>query len=331
VIIDGPGRFVRIHTSVENDQDLDHLLFQCLQTCVNIANTCPGVFIKSSLNEHIMNITSSCQELLRDDHEWVRLGALQFLKKYLSTVDVKAVALLASNKIDKEEKRFLYYNARQTVKMLCLDLIDQIIPGHEILEEILKESTENLLYLADILKLVQSKKVKNDKNELSLGWLLKNLNKLVYIEVSKYPQNYTVRKTVFHFYGALSARLERFKLVSVIKIILKPLIRELSMTDDASIGIRRVSKSASTIIKKKCGPETYNDICSIIERNLNARRALRKKASLLQVVTDPQLAAKRKIAKQAKKKGTKKKKMEKIKQKKNIITRIKKDLDLDEY
>jgi len=54
------------------------------------------------------------------------------------------------------------------------------------------QSTENLLYLADILKLVQSKKVKNDKNELSLGWLLKNLNKLVYIEVSKYPQNYTV-------------------------------------------------------------------------------------------------------------------------------------------
>lgn len=51
---------------------------------------------------------------------------------------------------------------------------------------------ENLLLLADILKLVQSKKVKDDKNELSLGWLLKNLNKLVYIEVSKYPQHNTV-------------------------------------------------------------------------------------------------------------------------------------------
>lgn len=76
---------------------------------------------------------------MRDDHEWVRLGALQFLKKYLSSVDVKAVALLASNKIDKEEKKFLYSNARQSVKMLCLDLVDQIIPGHEILEEILKE------------------------------------------------------------------------------------------------------------------------------------------------------------------------------------------------
>lgn len=48
------------------------------------------------------------------------------------------------------------------------------------------------------------------------------------------------------------------------------------------------------------------------------------------VITDPELAAKRKIAKQAKKKGTKKRKMEKIKQK-NIVTRIKKDLDLEEY
>lgn len=76
---------------------------------------------------------------MRDDHEWVRLGALQFLKKYLLSVDVKAVALLASKKVDKEEKKFLYFNARQNVKMLCLDLVDQIVPGHEILEEIRKE------------------------------------------------------------------------------------------------------------------------------------------------------------------------------------------------
>lgn len=81
----------------------------------------------------------------------------------------------------------------------------------------------------------------------------------------------------------MSARLERSKLVSVIKIILKPLIRELSTTDDASIDIRRVAKSVSITVKKKCGPETFNENCSIIERILNARRALRKKASLLQV------------------------------------------------
>jgi len=136
--------------------------------------------------------------------------------------------LCASKKIDKEEKRFLYSNARQSVKSLCLDLVDQIIPGHEILEDLLKDviilisiiqkkfsdqqfrkqiniltimfnfqTMENLLFLSDILKNVQSKKVKDDKNELSLGWLLKNLNKLVYIEVSKYPQYNTVVIIIF--------------------------------------------------------------------------------------------------------------------------------------
>lgn len=91
----------------------------------------------------------SCQELLRDDHEWVRLGALQFLKKYLSSVDLKTIALLASKKVDKDEKRFLFSNARQNVKMLCLDIIDQIVPGHEILDEILNEVNSfimNVLY-----------------------------------------------------------------------------------------------------------------------------------------------------------------------------------------
>lgn len=58
MILDGPGRFVRINVPIENDQNLDHLLFQCLQTCVNIANTCPGIFTKPSLNEYITNIAS---------------------------------------------------------------------------------------------------------------------------------------------------------------------------------------------------------------------------------------------------------------------------------
>lgn len=56
MVSDGPGRFVRVHVLVENEQNLDHLLFQCLQTCVNIANTCPSIFTKSSLSEIIMNI-----------------------------------------------------------------------------------------------------------------------------------------------------------------------------------------------------------------------------------------------------------------------------------
>jgi len=59
------------------------------------------------------------------------------------------------------------------------------------------QTMENLLLLSDILKLVQSKKVKDDKNELSLGWLLKHLNKLIYIEVSKYPQHNTVVIIIF--------------------------------------------------------------------------------------------------------------------------------------
>lgn len=57
-VYDGPGRFVRINIRSINDQDLDHLLFQCLQTLVNIANSCPSIFTKSSLNEDIMNIAS---------------------------------------------------------------------------------------------------------------------------------------------------------------------------------------------------------------------------------------------------------------------------------
>lgn len=54
--INGPGRFVRIHSSADDEQSLDHLLFQCLQTWVTIANFCPGFFTKSSINEYIMNM-----------------------------------------------------------------------------------------------------------------------------------------------------------------------------------------------------------------------------------------------------------------------------------
>lgn len=57
-VTDGPGRFVRLHAPIKNDQDLDHLIFQCLQTCVKIANVCPSIFSKPSLNDYISNIAS---------------------------------------------------------------------------------------------------------------------------------------------------------------------------------------------------------------------------------------------------------------------------------
>jgi len=56
-----------------------------------------------------------------------------------------------------------------------------------------------------------------DKNVLFLGWLLKNLNKLVYIEVSKYPQHNTVVIIVFFIFHRIYYYYNIFELHIIVK------------------------------------------------------------------------------------------------------------------
>lgn len=56
--VNGPGRLVRIHSSADDEQSLDHMLFQCLQTCVTIADTYPGFLTKSYFYNDVMNMAS---------------------------------------------------------------------------------------------------------------------------------------------------------------------------------------------------------------------------------------------------------------------------------
>lgn len=129
---------------------------------------------------------------------------------------------------------------------------------------------------------------------------------------------------------------------------MSPIVREMSTTEEHNAPLRRLAKEAATMIKKRTN-ERYTTLLSRVQQKLDIKKAERRKIRtqqvcfdnflrynhaytnivLLQFVTDPELAAKRKIAKQQKKKEARKRKSSTIRGKKVVKKRPKKEVDLD--
>ena len=77
---------------------------------------------------------------MKHSHDWVRLGAAQILGLLLKSLDVKQVSHVVSRPSAAAQVGFLLdKQARKQLMSLCQDFCDQLVPGHEIMEELLKQ------------------------------------------------------------------------------------------------------------------------------------------------------------------------------------------------
>lgn len=98
------------------------------------------------------------------------------------------------------ESRYMYCDPTTTIRSLTLDLIAQLQPDM-MLEELADQTIKNLIFIARILKSVntvndaidEGNEVRDkDKNQLSLAWLVRRLRKAVNIEIAQAPKSITV-------------------------------------------------------------------------------------------------------------------------------------------
>lgn len=81
------------------------------------------------------------------------------------------------------------------------------------------------------------------------------------------------RNIVFNYFAALAKKLRAEKLTKVLPIILLPLLRELSTTDEQGVEIRRVAKE---VLRYYCPLEQYDVAVTEVQRILDIKRAKRK-------------------------------------------------------
>ncbi|XP_076242844.1 small subunit processome component 20 homolog [Calliopsis andreniformis] len=347
---DEPGRFVKLRTIQETakyemqpnikdpERMKDHHMFQVLQLLLKISANCTAFFKNDAYKQSVRLFAEYCQSLLAHPHLWVRLAASQMIGFVLAALDVnKIIDCLENPEKCETETAYMYSDPMTIIKTLSLDLIAQLQPDMAF-EELADQTVKNLIFIARILKSVkplniitadrEEEEKDKDKN-ICLPWLVRRLRKAVNIEIAQSPKSIAVRTAFFKWVAGAVATIPMEYLNTVLFNIMTPIVREISAAGEPSTGLRRLAKEAATMIKKSLGSEEYARLMSRVQQNLDIKKAERRKIRTQQYVTDPELAAKRKIARQQKKKEARKRKLDTVRGKKVMKKRPKKEVDLD--
>ncbi|XP_029678623.1 small subunit processome component 20 homolog [Formica exsecta] len=342
-----PGKFVKLNNENHLQKNLnlkdserakDHHLIQVLHLLLKIANY-TSFFTNEQYKDSIDSFAEYSQSLLSHPHFWVRLAAAQFIGFVLTALDVdKVVELLNNSENEKTQEGYMYSNPVDTLKSLILDLIAQLYPDMTF-EELADQVVKNLIFIAKILKSIKISgvhcnkqdegNIAKDNNNLSLSWLIRRLRKAVNIEITQAPKSTSVRTAVFKFIAGVVTTIPMEYLNAILFNIMSPLVREIAITEETNIELRRLAKEVVAMIKKSVGNEEYIKLLNRVQQKHDIKRAERRKVRTQQFVVDPDLAAKRKLARQQKKKESKKRKINNIKGNK-VVKKRRKKVDPDE-
>ncbi|XP_011495601.1 PREDICTED: small subunit processome component 20 homolog [Ceratosolen solmsi marchali] len=339
------GRFVKVHKEKNHDIQSknikdptklkDHLFYQVLQLLLKICTNCHTFLKNEQYTEYVNTFAEYSQSLLAHPHLWVRLAASQMLGFVLAALNVEKVIHLINNPADCNfDDGYIYSNPIEQLRSLILDSIAQLQPDTDF-EELYDQIIKNLIFISKLLTITKtdqddsSEQDENNKNSISLLWLLKRLRKCINYEISQAPKSTIIRSSVFKWMAGVIVMMEIDSLKPILFQFMSPLVREMATIEESNAPLRQLAKQVATMIKKNMNIEDYTRLLSQSQQRIDMKKAERKKTRLQQVVIDPEIAAKRKISKQLKKKVARKRKIETLAGKRGTRKKVKKEVDFD--
>ncbi|XP_077399499.1 small subunit processome component 20 homolog [Vanacampus margaritifer] len=150
-----------------------------------------------------------------------------------------------------------------------------------------------------------------DNKPLSLLWLIKKLSLMAKREAAHNPKIPLKRTCVFKFLGAIAIDLGKERLGPYLTTIITPLYRELESTyAEQDSTLKNLAQELIELMKKQMGLEKFSLAFSAVQKQFAVRRAARKRQRAMQAVTNPDIAAKKKLKKYLNKIEAKKRKIE---------------------
>ncbi|XP_055091892.1 small subunit processome component 20 homolog [Symphalangus syndactylus] len=145
----------------------------------------------------------------------------------------------------------------------------------------------------------------------TLLWLIQKLSRIAKLEAAYSPRNPLKRTCIFKFLGAVAMDLGIDKVKLYLPMIIAPLFRELNSTySEQDPLLKNLSQEITELLKKLVGLESFSLAFASVQKQANEKRALRKKRKALEFVTNPDIAAKKKMKKHKNKSEAKKRKIE---------------------
>lgn len=134
---------------VGNDDEenlLDHHLYLVFVLLVKLSVHCPAMLNDQEYREQIGTIADIAQCLLCHEHEWVRVGAVQFLGALFSEIDPEVMAL-AVNGGCGDVRFWDSSDFSGKIRSLVLDHTAQFVPGAEITQEFTEQVSLNFFFV----------------------------------------------------------------------------------------------------------------------------------------------------------------------------------------
>ncbi|XP_028638934.1 small subunit processome component 20 homolog [Grammomys surdaster] len=158
-------------------------------------------------------------------------------------------------------------------------------------------------------------KTESDREEPSkpatLMWLIQKLSRMAKLEAAYSPRNPLKRTCIFKFLGAIAVDLGVERVKPYLPVIIAPLFRELNSTySEQDPVLKNLSQEIIELLKKLVGLESFSLAFASVQKQASEKRALRKKRKALEFVTNPDIAAKKKLKKHKNKSEAKKRKIE---------------------
>uniref|UniRef100_UPI00398E4C32 small subunit processome component 20 homolog n=1 Tax=Pristiophorus japonicus TaxID=55135 RepID=UPI00398E4C32 len=171
-------------------------------------------------------------------------------------------------------------------------------------EEVGAEETGEVMAGSRVSDRVEGKKA-------TLLWVTSKLCTLAKREAAHTPKIPLKRTCVFKFLGAIAVDLGVDRVKPYLPTIIAPLYRELNSTyAEQDPTLRNLSQEIIELLKRLVGLETFSLSFAAVQKEANQKRALRKRQKALQTVTNPDVAARKKLKKHKNKTEARKRKIE---------------------
>ncbi|KAM6154071.1 small subunit processome component 20 homolog [Erethizon dorsatum] len=319
----------------------DRLLFCFLTLLSKLITECDIIrFTRPA--ETLSKIWSHTHAHLRHPHSWVWLTAAQiFGLLFASCPPEELVAHWRAAKTTKRAPvpaavRFLTGDLALKMRSLSLASCHQL--HSKFLEPSLGEQVvKNLLFIAKVLYLLEADSEagqgegpgdtgdsagdggdgtpgcagEEGARRTSLLWLLLKLTRMAKLEAAYSPRSPLKRTCIFKFLGAVAMDLGVDKVNPYLPVLVAPLFRELNSTyAEQDPALKNLSQEVIELLKKLVGLESFSRAFASVQKQASEKRALRKRRKALEFVTNPDIAAKKKLKKHKNKSEAKKRKIE---------------------
>ncbi|XP_054845011.1 small subunit processome component 20 homolog [Eublepharis macularius] len=145
----------------------------------------------------------------------------------------------------------------------------------------------------------------------TLLWVMKRLSVMAKREAAYSPKDPLKRTCIFKFLGAIAVDLGKDKVKPYLPTIIAPLYRELSSTyAEQDPTLKNLAQEIIELLKKLVGLEPFSLAFASVQKQASQKRAVRKKQRALEAVSNPDIAAKKKLKRHKNKIEARKRKIE---------------------